>query len=274
MNEQIRILHLASSRTDSARDRHHNSPAADGAARPAVAATRRFAAQPSLSVLLPVHNDQARLVPWISQLLEVLPELTPRWNLLIVDDGSTDATSEVAHDLVKHYPQVELLAYPRTMSTAAWQRAAVSQTSGETILLRGLASTLALRDVPKLWRALGTHDVVRARSDARAPLGWIPRLPGARASDRDPPGLSLVRRRAIESWQRSGTDQPLEVFLMRSDLDGCDVSVRDQATDNVWAPRFAALEQSGAVYSKAPARRGEPRRPNYLARLKAFALGE
>ena len=41
----------------------------------------------------------------LNLLLEVLPELTPRWDVLVMDNGSTDATVEVAHELVGRYPQ-------------------------------------------------------------------------------------------------------------------------------------------------------------------------
>jgi glycosyltransferase involved in cell wall biosynthesis len=44
----------------------------------------------------------------VRELLEVGSELTTEFNILIVDDGSTDATFEVAEELVAHYPQVRI----------------------------------------------------------------------------------------------------------------------------------------------------------------------
>ena len=70
---------------------------------------RMFEVTLSLSAVAPVFNVESRLTSILTQLIDVLPDLTPQWSLLIVDDGSTDATSEVAYDFARHYPQVDLV---------------------------------------------------------------------------------------------------------------------------------------------------------------------
>ena len=70
----------------------------------------------SLSVLLPVKDVQATLSDSVHEILDVAADCGERFEVLIIDDGSTDATSEVAHELSRHYPQVRMLS-PRR---AAW----------------------------------------------------------------------------------------------------------------------------------------------------------
>jgi hypothetical protein len=62
----------------------------------------------SLTVVLPIHNGESRLRNHVRELLEVGSELTTDFKILIVDDGSTDATFEIAEELVAHYPQVRI----------------------------------------------------------------------------------------------------------------------------------------------------------------------
>jgi len=74
----------------------------------------------SLSVLLPVHNAQSTVGDAIGRLLEILPELTNRFEIIVIDDGSSDATCEVADDWARHYPQVTFF---RQATLSGWQAA-------------------------------------------------------------------------------------------------------------------------------------------------------
>jgi glycosyltransferase involved in cell wall biosynthesis len=65
----------------------------------------------SLSVLLPVHNVQSSLTRSVHEILDVLAELTGRFELVIVDEGSTDGTWDVARELAQLYPQIRLLRH-------------------------------------------------------------------------------------------------------------------------------------------------------------------
>jgi hypothetical protein len=62
----------------------------------------------SLTIVLPVHNGEARLRSCVREILEVASDLTSAFGILIVDDGSTDATFEVAEELSARYPQVSV----------------------------------------------------------------------------------------------------------------------------------------------------------------------
>ena len=69
--------------------------------------------KPSVTVLLPVYNAQHRLERQVAEILDVLPELTSRFELMIIDDGSTDDSFEVARHLALKYPQVGACAMRR-----------------------------------------------------------------------------------------------------------------------------------------------------------------
>ncbi len=62
----------------------------------------------SLTVVLPVYNGESRLRASVRDILDLASELTTRFGIVIVDDGSTDATYEVAEELAARYPQVSV----------------------------------------------------------------------------------------------------------------------------------------------------------------------
>jgi glycosyltransferase involved in cell wall biosynthesis len=59
-----------------------------------------------LTIVLPVYNGASRLRTQVREILELASELTSKFAVLIVDDGSTDATFEVAEELAARYPQI------------------------------------------------------------------------------------------------------------------------------------------------------------------------
>jgi glycosyltransferase involved in cell wall biosynthesis len=77
----------------------------DGAA-PAAAPTT------SVSVVLPALNEEENIGPMLDRGLEVMPEICDDFELIVVDDGSSDATAAVAQGYLQaHHPRVRVLRH-------------------------------------------------------------------------------------------------------------------------------------------------------------------
>jgi glycosyltransferase involved in cell wall biosynthesis len=92
--------------------------------------------QRSLSVLLPVKNAQATLTASVHDILDVLADSIDRFELLIIDDGSTDATGEIAHELTSHYPQVRVVYHGRPLGRDEALRTGLKRSQGEVVVVR------------------------------------------------------------------------------------------------------------------------------------------
>lgn len=91
--------------------------------------------QGSLSVLLPVKDAQATLAAAVHEILDVATDSGEQFELLIIDDGSTDATSEVAHELTYHYPQVRVVRHHTSLGREAAIRTGLQRSQGKTVVL-------------------------------------------------------------------------------------------------------------------------------------------
>lgn len=87
-----------------------------------------------LSVLVPVHNGQACLAAQIDSLLDLLSDVSKNFQILIVDDASTDATDEIALDLAMQYVQVDRMRLPEQQGLDQAVEVAKRFAKGELIL--------------------------------------------------------------------------------------------------------------------------------------------
>ena len=67
-----------------------------------------------LSVVAPAHNEQDNIRPLVEQVERALSPLGLAWEFVIVDDGSTDQTRSVVHELMGTRPWLRCIAMQRT----------------------------------------------------------------------------------------------------------------------------------------------------------------
>lgn len=236
----------------------------------------------SLGALLPVRNVEATLEGTVCEMLEVLPELTSRFELVIVDDCSCDATIEVADELVASYPQLTAVRHARAQGRAAAIETGLRHTRGEVIFLADEDCDLSLGEVRKLWIELGEHELVLGRPAATGRRRWPF---GKTAEPGNQRGYQIGYRRAFLSLARAVQDQAtLLDYLRRHRLQWHEVEIGDRPPRSaphriaamargLFAPRDDRAEGSRRA---DPPQSGQsrPRQPNYLTRLRDFALGE
>jgi len=60
----------------------------------------------ALSFFFPAHNEAENIGALVAEALQVLPNLADQFEIIAVDDGSTDATPRLADELAARHPQV------------------------------------------------------------------------------------------------------------------------------------------------------------------------
>jgi glycosyltransferase involved in cell wall biosynthesis len=91
--------------------------------------------QCSLSVLLPVKDAQATLTASVHKILDVAADTNRPFEVVIVDDGSRDATAEVAHELTRHYPQIRLVRHVRPLGHDAAIDTGLQRSQGMVVVV-------------------------------------------------------------------------------------------------------------------------------------------
>ena len=87
---------------------------------------------PPLSVVVPVYNEEKTLALVVQKLL-VIPHLL---EIIIVDDGSTDATAEIASSLMASHKQVRFQRLEKNSGKTAALKAGFKLTRGEVVIVQ------------------------------------------------------------------------------------------------------------------------------------------
>src|SRR5213594_3316235 len=65
-----------------------------------------------LSVFFPAYNDSGTIASMVIRTVKTASDLTPDFEIIIVDDGSADGTAGIADELARTYPQVRAVHHP------------------------------------------------------------------------------------------------------------------------------------------------------------------
>ena len=67
----------------------------------------------SLSIFFPAYNDSGTIASLVIAARRTAQKLTSDFEVLIINDGSADATAEIADELARTYPEVRVIHHPQ-----------------------------------------------------------------------------------------------------------------------------------------------------------------
>ena len=88
----------------------------------------------SVSVVIPLHNEEKSLLPLYDQLVKVLGSRPAPFEILMVDDASTDGTLELLRSLVETDARLKVIRLRRNFGQTAALAAGFEMAQGEIIV--------------------------------------------------------------------------------------------------------------------------------------------
>jgi glycosyltransferase involved in cell wall biosynthesis len=89
---------------------------------------------PELSVVVPLYNEEESLRPLYWAITNAVTPLGVSYEIVFVDDGSRDATVQVADEIARSDPRVCLVKFRRNYGQTPAMAAGIAQASGEVIV--------------------------------------------------------------------------------------------------------------------------------------------
>lgn len=120
--------------------------------------------RPEISLVLPCSNESTTITQVARESIEILEVLGRPWELIVVDDHSSDDTAERVRQLASSEPRVRLIVHETTRHYSGACRTALAEARGRHVAIMDANGQLTARNLPRFLEAL--------ESGANLVLGW------------------------------------------------------------------------------------------------------
>jgi glycosyltransferase involved in cell wall biosynthesis len=113
-----------------------------------------------ISAVLPAYNEEAALAATVADLRAVLEGLCRPFEIIIVDDGSTDGTGAIADRMAREDPMVRVVHHPRNLGYGAALRSGFGAARQAWVFLMDADGQFEPAELPAFVAAAADADFV------------------------------------------------------------------------------------------------------------------
>ncbi|MFQ5700966.1 MAG: glycosyltransferase family 2 protein [Acidobacteriota bacterium] len=133
------------------------------------------ATSPEVSIVVPVYNERENLSALLGEIVPVMESESRPFEIIFVDDGSTDGSAEILRGLKAADPRVRVLTAERNAGQTAAMAAGFGAARGDIVVTLDADLQNDPRDIPALLGRLeGCDAVVGWRAGRRD--AWLRRI--------------------------------------------------------------------------------------------------
>ncbi len=106
--------------------------------------------KPSITLVLPAYNEQEVIAQAVHEAEEAISSLTDEYEILVVDDGSTDSTAAILEQLTSQYRHLRVLRQPTNLGYGAALRRGFEEASKELVSFTDADCQFDLNELDRL----------------------------------------------------------------------------------------------------------------------------
>lgn len=120
----------------------------------------------SLSIIIPAYNEEKRLPPYLATVLDYLGHGDIPYEVIVVDDGSRDATAEVCARFIRENDRVKLIRLPGNRGKGYAVKTGMLRATGTCRLFTDADGATPITELERLQKALANGADVAIASRA------------------------------------------------------------------------------------------------------------
>ena len=110
--------------------------------------------KPGLTVFFPAYNDSGTIASLVITALQTARSLTPDFEVIVVDDGSADATAQISDELARTYPEVKVVHHGRNRGYGGALQSGFKAATRELVFYTDGDAQYDPAEMTRLWHAL------------------------------------------------------------------------------------------------------------------------
>lgn len=107
-----------------------------------------------ISVFFPAYNDGGTIASMVLSAILVLQSLTDDYEVIVVNDGSSDYTKDILDELERRYEKVRVIHHERNKGYGGALRTGFATASKDFIFYTDGDAQYDVRDLPSLWEQM------------------------------------------------------------------------------------------------------------------------
>jgi glycosyltransferase involved in cell wall biosynthesis len=116
-----------------------------------------------ISIILPVHNVEKKLVSLVGDCFEASTDTGLRCEIVIVNDNSTDATEDIAETLAMEYPQVQVISLWRQCGLQKSLLSGIQHATGNFLYIFYSLLNYSFPQIPLFYNGMMFCDAIFGR---------------------------------------------------------------------------------------------------------------
>jgi dolichol-phosphate mannosyltransferase len=128
-----------------------------------------------ISIVAPVYNEEENLPILVAQLADVLKPLGKSYEMIFVDDASTDRSRSLLKEMISRYPQIRIVGFKKNCGETAAGAAGLKAARGEVVITIDADLQNDPKDIPMLLDYLKAYDMVTGWRQKRDD-SWVKRI--------------------------------------------------------------------------------------------------
>lgn len=114
----------------------------------------------SISVFFPCYNEEKNIGKLLSKTIQFLPTIASDYEIIVVDDGSSDATSEISQNFSRENLKVKVIRHETNMGYGVALRTGFENCKKEYIFFTDGDNQFDIKEITKLLPYVRDFDIV------------------------------------------------------------------------------------------------------------------